>query len=178
MRQPLSILAALSLVTACDNGTPLQPDDRLLTAAPALAAGGRATTVPFAAILAVTGVLSPSDTVYTGKVVHIRGGDYVWDTSGDLTGTFVATGDWLLHKSGLGTGSGPWYMVVTNPCIGGFEGNWHGVLDPDFNGTLLGQGTDGCRGITLKADFWPVTPGNIFVQHAVGTLHSSNARTP
>lgn len=57
------------------------------------------------------------------------------------------------------------------PCAGRFEGNWHGVMTPDFSGTMVGQGKDGCTGIIVKADFQPVNSGNNFVQAATGTFH-------
>ena len=65
-------------------------------------------------------------------------------------------------------------METTAPCQGIFEGNWHGVMDPEFHGKMVGQGKGGCKGMMFRINFFPVTPGNMFILQSDGVLHISN----
>lgn len=167
----LVCLSVLAIVAACSgDGAIVQPQefpsgDVLAAAMPS------AVTVPFTAISAFSYPIHlPIDRI-TGPVTHRTGSEYAWTVTGDVEGLFVATGTWLYDADGNGTGHGDWSMTLTYPCTGTTTGQWHGVMDPDFAGSMVGQGKDGCKGLTVKADFWPVTPGNSFVLHVVGTLH-------
>jgi hypothetical protein len=161
----------LALLLGCNGDSAiLQPDDSASVEVLA-AAMPSAVTVPFTAISAFSYPINlPIDRI-TGPVTHRTGSEYVWTVTGDVEGLFTATGTWLYDADGNGTGHGGWTMALTHPCTGTMTGEWHGVMDPDFAGSMVGQGKDGCKGITMKADFRPVTPGNNFVLNSFGRLH-------
>jgi hypothetical protein len=174
MKNRLFLFIAVAVATACVDTTPTQPEGDL-PSSPVQMSAASATTVPFAALVVFSYPISMGVQEVTGKVMHWTGAEFAWTVSGDLTGMFAATGEWLYHRDGQATGHGKWVMELTAPCEGTFEGNWHGILDPAFKGTMVGQGIAGCKGMTMKADFAPVSDNN-YVQNFYGTLHYSNAQ--
>jgi hypothetical protein len=137
----------------------------------------RATTIPFTATTVLVQAVDPGDIVINGKVVHIREATNLWSETGDLEGWFLGWGDILQHLStGAGPAHGGFTMGLTTPCEGTFEGNWHGTLvGPVFSGTLVGQGTEGCSGMTIKGDFTDEADPINNVVISTGTIHDSNA---
>lgn len=173
------ILIALTCTVACQDNNPFQPEDTTVLGFSIQTAGSAAQNEAITALIIAVDMLDPGTETPTGEVVHRRGQQILWAVTGeDLTGTFQATGDFVFHD-GLGPGHGRFVMDLTYPCVGTFEGNWHGVLDPHFKGELLGQGNAGCKGRVIKGGFQPLNPtdtypfGN-FVQSFTGTLHTSN----
>lgn len=176
MRRFPILLVALAATVACQDGTPFQPEDEIVPDLTVQLAAQAAIGQPVSALIIALGVLDPGVETPTGSVVHRRGQEIVWMVTGDdLVGTFQATGDFVFHDA-VGPGHGRFVMDLTYPCVGTFEGNWHGVVDPYFKGEMLGQGRGGCEGTMLKGSFEPLAPtdeypyGN-FVQSFIGTLH-------
>ena len=180
MRRFPVLLVMLTGATACQDSTPFQPEDTTVPDLSIQAAAQASNSESISALIIALGILDPGVETPTGKVVHRRGQEILWMFTGeDLVGTFQATGDFVFHE-GVGPGHGRFVMDLTYPCVGTFEGNWHGVLDPHFKGTMLGQGKAGCKGKMAKGSFEPLAPtdtypyGN-FVQSFTGTLHDSKS---